>query len=1095
MRARHITSDSDYRVPFGAVQLGGTVKLAIDVWDEVPHGAELRLWIEGDGEALIPMEAEARGDATRFSVDFTPRCAGIFWYTFKIHAVDGSVWSYGAREEHAVGEGAFHYGEPPSFQITVYVPRATQPAWYRQGVVYQIFPDRFFRGSDWRERAKTLEVPRTGPPRRLIEDWDTPVSYKRAEDGRIAAWDFYGGTLEGIREKLGYLEALGVTAIYLNPIFEAASSHRYDTADYTRIDPLLGDEESFRTLCADAEGHGISIILDGVFNHTGRDSRYFNAFGNYPEVGAAQSPESPYHLWYKMGEDGSYSSWWGVDDLPDIDEGNPDYRAFICGEDGIVRRWLRAGARGWRLDVADELPDSFIAELKAAVLAERDDALVIGEVWEDATHKVAYGELRRYFEGTELDGVMNYPLRAGILRYLIGAATAPELADILEQLIENYPPEALANCLNVLGTHDRTRLFTILGGAPDASELTEEQRAGYRLSEEQAGLARSRLWLAALLQMSLPGVPCIYYGDELGLEGYTDPYNRAPMPWDAPDPHCPTIYRNAIGLRKALPVLVDGSCEPFAANDDVFGFWRRSGAGCVCVLVNASLEKTHEVELPMAAPRVSDVISGREVAVEDGSCTVTLWPLGSSVLHFHEEVRLQKPLEPGIGVLAHITSVPNGGSPGTLGEPAMRFLEWLHAAGVRYWQILPVNPTDTYGSPYAGLSAFAGDPALIERGDQPKPAFAPMGAHGRARSLLGARSGRSSGIFARRSPDYRHFCDENAVWLEPYAAFCAIKDLLGNDVPWWEWPERYRAYAPELADDAALGKGAEHHRRIQYDFDAQWHALHDRARGYGIGIIGDMPMYVAADSADVWAHPGIFDPALLAGAPPDPLGPEGQLWGNPTFRWDVLEEEGYTWWLERLGRMFRLYDYVRLDHFVGFSSYFGIPAGKTALEGMWHFGPGGKLFKAAYDRFGPLPLLAEDLGTITPAVRALLAEVGAPGMSVVQFADEDVFKGFHPAPDTVVFTGTHDTTTILAWCEAHAAPAGKARALASELTERVVGAKADVAILPLQDVLLLGSESRMNVPGVAEGNWSWHANAQAVMAASDRLARLVDMHG
>lgn len=1071
MHARHITSDSDYRTPFGAVQLGGTVKLAIDVWDEEPQGAELRLWIEGNGEALIPMEAEACGDATRFSVDFMPRCAGIFWYTFKIRAADGSVWSYGAREEHAVGEGAFHYGETPSFQITVYVPRKTQPTWYQQGVVYQIFPDRFSRGDDWRERAETLEMPREGPQRRLVEDWDTPVSYERSEGGGIAAWDFYGGTLEGVREKLGYLEALGITAIYLNPIFEAASNHRYDTADYTRIDPLLGDEESFRALCADAEEHGISIILDGVFNHTGRDSRYFNAFGNYPDVGAAQSPESPYHLWYKMEEDGSYSSWWGVADLPDIDECNPDYRAFICGENGIVRRWLRAGARGWRLDVADELPDPFIAEIKAAALAERDDALVIGEVWEDATHKVAYNELRRYFEGEELDGVMNYPLRAGILRYLTGEATATELADTLEQLIENYPPEALANCLNVLGTHDRMRLFTILGGAPDKSELTDEQRAGYRLSEGQASLARSRLWLAALLQMSLPGVPCIYYGDELGLEGYNDPYNRAPMPWDAPDPYCPTIYRNAIGLRKALPVLVDGSCEPFAAGDDVFGFWRRSEAGCVCVLVNASLEEIHEVELPMAAPQVSDVISGRAVVVEDGVCTVTLWPLGSSVLHFHEEARLQKPLGAGAGVLAHITSVPNGGRPGTLGEPAMRFLEWLHKAGVRYWQILPVNPTDAYGSPYAGLSAFAGDPALLE-----------------------PRTERDYRLAERDIARGCRFADENASWLEPYALFRALKDAMGEE-PWWEWPEKYRSFDRALLGERSLRLRVRRHMADQLLFERAWTRIRAYAAERGIAIIGDMPMYVAADSADVWAHPGIFDPALLAGAPPDPLGPQGQLWGNPTFRWDVLEESGYAWWLERFGRMFALYDYVRLDHFVGFSSYYGIPAGKTALEGAWRFGPGKKLFTAAYDRFGPLPLLAEDLGTITPAVRALLAEVGAPGMSVAQFADEDVLEGFHPAPDTVAFTGTHDTTTILAWCGDRAASADEARVLAAELTERVMGAKADVAILPLQDVLLLGAESRMNVPGVAEGNWSWRADAQAVMAAGDRLAKLVGMHG
>ncbi len=1081
MQARHVTSLSDYRIPFGAAQLGGTVKLSIDVWEDEPRAVDLRLWIDGEGERLIPMQpGSGNGSAVRYAAEFAPEKTGVIWYSFNITSSDGSVWRYGAREEHAVGEGAFHYGDPPSFQITVYEPRAVQPDWYRNGIVYQIFPDRFARGDDWRERAKTLDAPRKGPKRRLVEDWDKPVSYEFDEKaGEMLAWDFYGGTLEGIREKLGYLEALGITALYLNPIFEATSNHRYDTADYERIDPLLGDEESFRALCADAEARGISIILDGVFNHTGRDSRYFNALGNYPDVGAAQDPSSPYHTWYKMEEDGSYSCWWGVKDLPDIEETDPGYRDYINGEDGIVRRWLRAGARGWRLDVADELPDSFIRELKAAATAEKDDALVIGEVWEDATHKWAYGELRQYFQGEELDGVMNYPLRAGILRFLTGKATAFELSDVLEQLIENYPPEALANCLNVLGTHDRMRLFTILGGAPEQDELTDAKRAAYKLDDGQKALARSRLWLAALLQMTLPGVPCVYYGDEAGLEGFRDPYNRGTFPWEGGDPYCPTIYRNAIGVRKALPVLVNGTCEPFSEGEDVFGFWRRDDddGSCVCVLVNASTKKTHEVELPMAASQVTDVISGRVPLVSDDgkTCTVTLWPLGSAVLHFHEAERLQRPLEPGVGVLAHITSLPDRmapGKPGTM-HSALSFIDWLHEAGVRYWQILPINPTDKWGSPYAGLSAFAGNPAL-------------MPSHNSEGMRLAEKDVKRGCRFVR----------ENAAWLEPYACFTAIKELLGDDSPWWEWPEKYRTYTPELLKDKALKLGIRRCMAQQMLFQGDWEFTRDYANERGISIIGDMPMYVAADSADVWAHPDIFNPALLAGAPPDPLAPDGQLWGNPTFRWDVVAASGFDWWMQRLARMFKLYDYVRLDHFVGFSSYFGIPAGTTAADGTWIFGPGKALFQAAYDRFGPLPILAEDLGTITPGVRALLAEVGAPGMSVVQFAGGDVFKSFKPAPDTVAFTGTHDTATILEWCEGNAEKdetPEETRERAIKLCERVVSADADVAILPLQDVLLLGVEGRMNRPGTA-GGWGWYADPQDIEDVSARLKRLVELH-
>ena len=319
------------------------------------------------------------------------------WYSFDIEAKDGSVWRYGAKPGWTTGEGAFAYGDPPSFQITVFVPRKEQPSWYRNAVVYQIFPDRFARGEDWQERAKTLERPRKGPGHRLV-DWDTPVDYERTPEGGIAVWDFYGGTLEGIREKLEYLEDLGVTAIYLNPIFEASSNHRYDTADYLAIDPLLGTEQDFSALCVDAEDRGISIILDGVFNHSGQDSRYFNSYGNYPELGAYQSPDSPYRGWYFFNEDGTYAGWWGNGDLPALNEDNPDYHELICGRRGVVRKWLRAGARGWRLDVADELSDEFIEDIKRALVTERPDGVLIGEVWEDASNKLAYGRLRQYFQ-------------------------------------------------------------------------------------------------------------------------------------------------------------------------------------------------------------------------------------------------------------------------------------------------------------------------------------------------------------------------------------------------------------------------------------------------------------------------------------------------------------------------------------------------------------------------------------------------------------------------------------------------------------------------------------------------------------------------
>lgn len=1082
MRACHVTSKSEYRSPFGAVQLGGTVVLGIDVWGEDAVGATLRVWTDERGEELLPMEGACEDDHVHYSVSYTPAQTGVVWYSFDLAASDGATWRYGAREGWTTGEGDFAYGNPPSFQLTVYVPRQTQPDWYKNGIVYQVFPDRFARGADWCERAeKALAAHREGPARVLVEDWDTPPAYKKSEDGDILEWDFYGGTLRGVREKLDYLADLGVTVIYLNPIFEAASNHRYDTADYLRIDPMLGDEEEFCALAREAEERGISIMLDGVFNHCGQDSRYFNRYGNYPEPGAWQGDESPYRDWFFFNEDGTYDGWWGNPDLPDVNEKSPEYRELICGQDGVVRKWLRAGARGWRLDVADELSDSFIEDIKAAMVAERPDGALVGEVWEDASNKMAYGKLRQYFEGTELDGTMNYPLRTALLAFVRNQIGAPEMAARLEQLRENYPRDAFFSCLNLLGSHDRERLFTMLGDAPDPDTLSDEECAAFRLDEGHASLAMSRLWLTVLLQMTLPGVPCVYYGDERGMEGFRDPYNRAAFPWDGGRMDCATVFRNAIAVRKALPVLTAGDFEPFADGEDVFGFWRRGEDGeCVCVLANASLHDAHTVRVPMAGEAVSDVVSGTVPAVVDGCAEAFLWPLGTAVLHFHKQRRLQEPLEPGMGVLCHVTSLPNEGWPGTLGAPARRFVDWLAECGQTYWQVLPVNPADGYGSPYAGLAAFAGNTCLLEK--DPEDVLAEL-------------------KDADDDPDYQAFLEKNKYWLTPYATFRAIKDLLGEG-PWQEWPDAYARFSPGLARRVELADGVDRHRKLQYEFQREWDELRAYANARGIKIVGDMPMYVSGDSADVWAERDIFEldergyAQVQAGCPGDGFDPEGQLWGNPTYRWDVLAARGYDWWLARLERAVKTYDYVRLDHFIGFSSYYKIAKGKPAREGSFSFGPGLDLFRAAYQKLGPLPFIAEDLGVITPAVRALIAETGIPGMDIVQFSDGDVREGYEPKPGTVTFTGTHDNQTLLGFCQSRFGLEGdEAAQMADRIAASVLGSKNDVAIMPLQDVLGLDDAARMNVPGVAEGNWSWRAAWEDVVAATGRLTQMAQASG
>ncbi len=1098
MRAKHDTSDRQYRAPFGATEAGGAVFLAIDVWDEPDATAQLRVWVDEKGERLLDMAREEHGDHLRFSVTFTPEEPEIIWYSFNICAGDGAVWRYGAPFEHACGEGAFAYGEPPSFQITVFEQQRTVlPTWYTDGVVYQIFPDRFARGEGWRKLVENaLAEEHNGPVRRLVEDWDQYPCYEKNHEGRVTAWDFSGGTLEGVREKLDYLEALGITIIYLNPIFAAASNHRYDTADYMRIDPMLGTEEDFSRLCKDAEAHGISIILDGVFNHVGADSIYFNKYGNYPGIPATEGEHSPYHSWFEFRDDGSYAAWWGVDDLPAVREDCAEFRELICGRDGVVRKWLRLGARGWRLDVADELTDEFIADIKAAALAEREDAVVIGEVWEDASHKVAYGKLRRYFQGAELDATMNYPLRDSLLGFLTGGVSAPTFAATLESLCENYPHEAFAGALNLIGSHDRMRVLTALGNAPAADSMNEEQRRNYRLNEGEHELALSRLWIAALLQMTLPGVPSVYYGDEAGLEGYADPYNRSTFPWGHEDENCFKIYRNSIALRKTLPVLTHGDFRPFSDGDDVFGFWRTDDEGNrVCVLVNRSLTNGHTVRIPAGDLAVDDVVCGRPLEVKDGCVEVYLRNLGTAVLHLHKAVRLQAAMERGMGVLCHITSLPNlerPGNPGTLGEPARRFIDDLAAAGQKYWQVLPVNPTDGFGSPYAGLSAFAGNTSLMwGLGDD--TAMVPSDFEG--------------------TTEYRRFLEKNERWLLPYATFLTIKGKMDNKA-WQEWPAKYRTWSPKLARSKELAAGVKSECARQYAFVEQWEEMRRYANERGIKIIGDMPIYVSADSSDVWADRELFEldesgyPASQAGCPPDMFSADGQLWGNPTYNWGLMRSQGFEWWMRRLERAFELYDYVRLDHFLGFSSYYSILRGQTAKEGAWRFGPGPELFECAYKKFGPLPVIAEDLGSITPAVCALVSETGIPGMDVIQFADHDVRQGYVPTPGKMVYTSTHDTNTLLGWveksffgCDTTAgqdiAPQELERAYATarELRGRCLASAADVVIVPLQDAMMLDDSARMNTPGVADGNWSWKADPEALQVARAVLTELAAKSG
>ncbi len=1077
MRAYHDTRNSACRAPFGAVPVGTEVMLALDVWDDPGASCACRLWIDGIGERLLPAEKEEKDGHLRFICRLRTEAPDIIWYRFAVTGSDGRVVFYGAEDNRTGGEGRLSEYEPPSFQLTVYIPRSL-PEWYRSAVVYQIFPDRFRRGSDWKELADAaLKQKRRGPGRRLVQSWNATPSYDKAPDGKIRTWDFYGGTLSGIEEKLDRLSAMGITALYLNPIFEASSSHRYDTGNYRNIDPMLGDESAFRRLADAAAERGISIILDGVFNHTGCDSLYFNKYGNYPELGAWQSEDSPYRSWYRFDDSPiGYDCWWGVDDLPCLEEEDEGCRRFIFRDpDSVVRSWLRAGAKGWRLDVADELPDDFIEGIRSAVTdTAGPDGLLLGEVWEDASHKVSYGKLRRYLLGTELDSVMNYPFRAVVHDFLLGRQSAEDLAEVLRSLQENYPPSAFYGALNLMGSHDRPRIMTVMGGAPDPSCLSEEERRNYRLSPQQRSLAKSRIWLMTLLQMTVPGVPCIYYGDEAGMEGYSDPYNRGAFPWGEEDEDLAAIYRNAIGIRRLDPVFTGGSFEPFAKNGDVFGFFRDTDISHAAVMVNRSLFETRTVSIPAGGERAFEIISGGPVAVNEGQAVLTLPPMGSAAVFFcGADSGFAAKMPEGSGVLCHITCLPNEGGPGNIGQPALDFLDLLAASGQRYWQILPIHPTDAEGSPYAGASAFAGNLSLLpENGEELRELF---------RSFKGGK-------------EYDDFCEDNAYWLTPYALYMGLKKVHEN-APWYEWPERYRSYDPAAITDADVLKEADLQRFCQFRFHCLWQKLRRAAERAGVKIIGDIPMYVSLDSADVWAHRSLFTvdeqgrKTSCAGCPPDDFAPEGQHWGNPLYRWDKMKEDGYDWWMRRLERMFGLFDYVRLDHFRGFESYWSIPEGERPSEGQWLYGPGAEFFRTAYERFGPLPVLAEDLGTITPAVRGLLGICGFLGTEVVQFGEKDPSAGYRPQEGKILYSGTHDNQTLAGWCKTRY-PDADPKETADRILVKIMSSGANVIILPLQDVLGLDDEARMNTPGTTGTNWRWQARSEQMPEALRKLRML-----
>ncbi len=477
------------------------------------------------------------------------------------------------------------------------------------------------------------------------------------------------------------------------------------------------------------------------------------------------------------------------------------------------------------------------------------------------------------------------------------------------------------------------------------------------------------------------------------------------------------------------------------------------------------------------------------------------------------------------GILLHITSLPGEGSIGSLGSHALRFIEFLADSGLLVWQTLPVGPTHSDGSPYQCLSAHAGNPLLIDlhwlvenglldsdrvdRGLQARESkLACLGD-----AFVAFRGMNSGDLFEK----HRRFVHFHAYWLQDFAFFIALKRHF-HDLPWWEWPSAYRDREPEALEKirADLEDDIAQVEFEQFVFFQQWHELRRHAHHHGVLLFGDMPIYVANDSADVWANRRYFllddsgRPTVVAGVPPDYFSVTGQRWGNPHYDWGVMENDGFKWWIERMHTQLELFDWVRIDHFRGFEAYWEIPAeADTAVEGRWVEAPGEALMTAIYEHFGALPLIAENLGIITPEVEALRKKFGIPGMLVLQFAfdggADNPYLPHNHAADNVVYTGTHDNDTTMGWFES----LGQAQkehiydylghpqtTMPWTLIQTAFASVSALAMIPMQDVLGLGKEARMNTPGTTEGNWNWRFHWEQLQPHhSDRLRHWVHLYG
>ena len=576
MRILFDSKKAEFKAPFGCVAPGQTVTLdlhiptAVSAWK-----VEIVLCYEDGSPARYHemYRIEQRGAYDIYEGDFSLFAPGLHFYYFQIHAPHGMFRLFKQGDDTNMEEGGL-------WQISCISPDFTTPDWAKGAIIYQIFPDRFHRSGKCNLTGKLR-------PYTVHRHWDEDVDWAPDENGIVHNNDFFGGNFRGITEKMDYIASLGTGIIYLNPIGKAFSNHRYDTGDYKIPDPMLGTEADFRDMCDAAHARGMKVILDGVYSHTGSNSLYFDRERTFGGNGAYCRQDSPFYHWYTFYQwPNNYHSWWNFDTLPTVNKMHPDFiRYVITDEDSVVAHWMKLGADGFRLDVADELPDEFIRMIHDRIREINPEALLMGEVWEDASNKTAYNHRRRYFTNAELDSVMNYPFRTAILNFMRGRDDGRGFKETVMSIVENYPSQVVACNMNLLGTHDTPRILTALVDDFDGSR---EEKAHRHLSRNQMEVARDRLMMASFLQYTLPGCPSLYYADETCMEGYKDPFNRRTYPWGREDTEILGHFRCLGKLRTQNIALRLGDIRFTVASDRHLAYTRSAQGQTLSIYVNRS---------------------------------------------------------------------------------------------------------------------------------------------------------------------------------------------------------------------------------------------------------------------------------------------------------------------------------------------------------------------------------------------------------------------------------------------------------------------------------------------------------------------------